>query len=333
MRVASLFCVLSLSLALGACATRGGDGATRGGDGAPVFLSGQAAPIAFETWLDRLAEERVAVVFLGELHDNERHHQLQAAAVAGLERRFAEEGGVAGLVFEMIPQAQEQTVLETRGWPAVAGAAQSEAVGPAIDWASSGWPDWAMYAPILKAAPSAYLAGGGYPRRALMQAAVSADWLSREPEAGRFGLDRPLPKAQQQAREAKQIKSHCDAIPASVAPMMVDAQRARDGRLAAAALRARAAAAAEGRDGPVVVIAGSGHARLDYGAPALLRLAEPDLAIHALAFVEDVDLAAEGGADFQRAAEDAALFHAAAPTGGPLTPRGDPCAAFKRAKG
>ena len=287
-----------------------------------IERAGQAAS-AWSAYLDAIAADRVDVVFLGERHDNEHHHRLQSKATAGLGRRFAAQKGVAALVFEMIPFAKEPAANKARGWPAAADAAQSRAVAEAVDWARLGWPDFALYAPILEAAPAAYIGGGGYPRGALMRSASSPDWLSKEPNAARFGLDQPLPKAQQAGREQAQIVSHCNAIPASVAPMMVDAQRARDARLAEAILRARAAARGEGRMGPVVVITGSGHARRDFGAPALLARAAPELKIVSLAFVEP----GEGDA-----ATLAAKFDAWARTPPPIEPRGDPCEAFKNRK-
>jgi uncharacterized iron-regulated protein len=61
-------------------------------------------------------------------------------------------------------------------------------------------------------------------------------------------------------------------MPPEMLPAMVDIQRLRDARLAQAALDAHAQTG-----GPVVVIAGTGHLARDWGAPALLEKAAPDL--------------------------------------------------------
>ncbi|MEL6980477.1 MAG: ChaN family lipoprotein [Pseudomonadota bacterium] len=289
------------------------------------FYAPEAEALGLQEWLDAVGSARPDVIYLGERHDSEAHHALQSAVVAGLEARFEAEGGVAGLVFEMIAEAKEPAALRARGWPGRAGPGASDAVAEAAEWDKSGWPDFALYAPILEAAPGAYVAGGGYPRQAVMRAATDADWLRREPGAARFGLDQPLPTAQQAAREAAQIASHCNAIPPEVAPMMVDAQRARDARLAAAILRAREAAAAEGRTGPVVVITGALHARLDYGAPALLTRAAPNLSQLSVAMVERE----EPLSGFEIEPARAALFDVWAPTPPPAVERPDPCLAFK----
>ena len=287
-------------------------------DAPPRVEAEGRAPQAWRDFLDQL---RAEVVFLGERHDNEHHHRLQAEAVAALDRRFADQGGVSALVFEMIPEAKEKAANAARGWPEAATAAQSDALGEAVGWAQSGWPDFALYAPILRAAPRAYIAAAGYPRRALMRAATTRDWLSNEPMAARLGLTLPLPPDQQMAREQAQIASHCNAIPASAAPMMVAAQRARDASLARAVLRAREAAARKGLSGPVAVITGGGHARRDFGAPALLRRAEPSLRVVSLGLIEP---------DGAEARELATRFDVWARTPGPKSPRGDPCEAFRK---
>ena len=53
---------------------------------------------------------------------------------------------------------------------------------------------------------------------------------------------------------------------------MVDVQRLRDARLAQTALRAL-----NETGGPVVVITGNGHARADWGVPAAIKTARPDV--------------------------------------------------------
>lgn len=282
--------------------------------------------VALSAAIDRMVAEGAEAVFLGERHDNAVHHRLQARIAADIA---AGPGGrpVAGLAFEMIAPEKEDAVQAARGWPAPASAEASRSVGAAVGWEGSGWPDWALYAPILEAAPEAYVAGGWYPREALMAAAKAPDWLAAEPDAATFGLDQALPPAEQAARDREQIEAHCDALPATVAPRLVAAQRARDARLAAAVLRARARAAAEGRPGPVLAISGAGHARKDHGAAALLARAAPDLRIVSLAFVE---LADPEDPEALRAAgrEAAGQFDLIVATS--VQEREDPCAAFRK---
>jgi uncharacterized iron-regulated protein len=202
------------------------------------------------------------VYFLGEIHDNPAHHRTQADWVAAL--------GPKALVFEMLTPDQAGRVT-----PALI--ADAEQLGAVLGWADSGWPEFAMYHPIFAAAPDAAYLGAAVPRdaaRAAMSQGVAAAFGG---QAARFGLDRPLPDDEQARREALQLRAHCDALPGEMLPGMVAIQRLRDARLAERALEAL-----DRYGAPVAVITGNGHARRDWGAPAALALAAPDLQIFAL---------------------------------------------------
>ena len=205
------------------------------------------------------------VVILGEVHDNPQHHRNQAEAVAAIQP--------AALVFEMMtPEQASLVAVENRGGPGL---------GAALGWAEAGWPDFAMYQPILTAAPGAAVYGAAVPGEALMGLRDPAAVVGLLPDA-RFGLTESLPAADQFAREAAQLAAHCDALPAELLPYMVAVQRLRDATLAARALEAFAA-----NGGPVVVITGTGHARRDQGVPAALALAAPDLQVLSVGQLED----------------------------------------------
>ena len=62
---------------------------------------------------------------------------------------------------------------------------------------------------------------------------------------------------------------------------MVAVQRYRDATFARAALKAL-----ETYGPPVAVITGNGHARTDWGIPALIAQAAPEVPTHAIGFVE-----------------------------------------------
>ena len=110
------------------------------------------------------------IVIIGEIHDNPAHHQMQEAIVSALRP--------SALVFEMIPQAREDTVntLRERGAP-------QDEIAAALDWAETGWPDFAYYADILDAAPEARIFGAGQPmvdvRRAAAEGAAGGLWSRR----------------------------------------------------------------------------------------------------------------------------------------------------------
>lgn len=236
-----------------------------------------------------------AFVVLGEIHDNPHHHRVQAEIVAALEP--------GALVFEMIPQAKEDEVNRLRS----EGASRDE-IAAALEWEARGWPDFAMYAPILEAAPDARVFGAGLPVEDVRRAAVEGAAAAFGVDAGIFGLDLALDPADQAAREATQAAAHCDALPADMLPGMVEAQRLRDAAIANSARWARTISG-----GQVVVITGTGHADRIRGMPAALAVADPEARILSLGQFEEPPAEPE--------AFDAYMLS-------PAPEREDPCAAF-----
>ena len=234
------------------------------------------------------------VVFLGELHDNPAHHLRQAELVSEL--------APTALVFEMLTQAQADLVSPEL-------VADEAALEAALGWNDSGWPDFSMYYPIFAAAPEAAYFGAAVPRDVARAAMAEGLHTGFRGEAEAFGLTTPLPEEQQARREALQLAAHCDAMPEEMLPIMVDIQRLRDAELAYSAVQAF-----EAHGGPVVVITGNGHARMDWGAPVYLMAAAPALRIAALGQGED-DGAPSGLFDVVESA--------------PPAERGDPCTAFR----
>lgn len=232
------------------------------------------------------------VVFLGEVHDNPAHHANQAKAAQAL--------APAAIVFEMLTPSQAAKITPDL-------LISEAALGEALGWADSGWPDFSMYYPIFAAATSAQFFGAQMPREEVQAVLQGEDVATAlDGAAADFGLTEPLPDAQQQEREAMQMAAHCDALPEEMLPIMVMAQRLRDARLAQAATEALQATG-----GPVVVITGNGHARTDWGAPALMN--------------ENVSVVALG--QLEQQPEDAQPYDHWVVTA--PAERDDPCAAFK----
>ena len=256
------------------------------------------------------------VVMLGERHDNPVHHQWQAWIVRGLDSAV----GVGGLAFEMIPESREADAAAHLA--STEGEARASGLGAAIGWEESGWPDWALYAPIVAAAPDAVVTGGGIERKALRAFAKDpAGW----PRAEAYGLTAPLDAQAQAVREAEQIAAHCDALPKDLAPVMVMAQRIWDASFAAAALRAKPEA------GVTVAILGNGHVRSDRGAPKALSRVSPETRVASVGMLE-VLAAPESlsPADMVAAAGDSGQFDFVVFT--PVVEREDPCAVFEKSK-
>ncbi len=258
---------------------------------AVLLAGGLALPLRAEV----VPPPGMDVYVLGEVHDNPAHHAEQARLVALI--------APGAVVWEMLDAGQAASLEGVdRGDRAT--------TARVLDWAQSGWPDFAMYHPIFVAAGDAVHVGAAAPRADLR--AVMAEGLGAVIGAAgvtEWGLG-PLSPEDQSARQAEQAEAHCDALPVDLLPGMVQAQRLRDWYLAS-----RAVAAAEAGQGPVVVITGSGHARKDQGVPALIAAARPGLKVWSLGQVE----VPEGSASDPGLPYDAVIAT-------PPVPRGDPCA-------
>ena len=234
------------------------------------------------------------VVILGEIHDNPAHHAEQAEQVERLQP--------AALVFEMLtPDQAARVTPELRG--------NLEALKAALDWDASGWPDFSMYYPIFTAAPEASIYGAMVPRDAARDVFETGPAEVFGEGAKHYGLTEDLPPEQQEARESLQMEAHCDALSEDMLPGMVAVQRLRDAVLARTVVTAM-----NDTGGPVAVITGNGHARGDWGVPAVLGRVAPDLDVWTLGQTEE-DRPLEGDFDTVRSA--------------PAPDRPDPCDAFR----
>ncbi|MEM8825090.1 MAG: ChaN family lipoprotein [Pseudomonadota bacterium] len=216
------------------------------------------------------------IYVLGEIHDNPVHHEVQA--------RLVEELSPNAIVFEMLTEDQAGHLN-----PSVPR--DPQALDEVLGWSETGWPDIAMYAPIM-----------ANPDTPILGAAGEVGDL-----AG-YGLDAPLPPAQQAEREQLQADAHCGALPEDLLPQFVARQRQIDAQFAARTLAALAEYGA-----PVVLITGNGHARKDWGVPAAIERVRPDVTV--LAVVQGEDGRVPPGGDV--------VFDAPAPD------RPDPCEAFR----
>ncbi len=261
-----------------------------------VMLAGaaQAGEIDMKA-LDHLQPHDV--VLLGEIHDNPWHHRGQARAIRALHPK--------AVVFEMLSPEQAARIT-----PALLG--DQQALETALNWKASGWPDFALYYPVFKALGQARIYGAALPRAKVRRAFDVGAAAVLGPRAALFGLDQPLPAKQLRTRMDEQFEDHCQAMPRDLMKGMVEAQRLRDGALARATLQAL-----DDTGGPVVVIAGKGHVRRDWGVPALLRVARPDLDMLSIGFLEEAPSAPP---PFD-------LWVVTRPA-----PREDPCKQFEKAK-
>jgi len=196
---------------------------------------------------------RARYVILGETHDNPEHHRLQRVVLEALTGR-GEKRAMAMEQFDTDYQAA-MTAAQARG-------ADAEAVADAGHFDRRGW-NWPLYRPLVELALER-----GWPLVAANLSREAARAIVADP--ARADLP-PAPPAVAAALERDIIDGHCGAAPeAKRLAGMVQAQRARDARMAAVL-----------RPGSVL-IAGAGHARRDRGVP--LYLSSTD--VLSIAFIE-----------------------------------------------
>src|SRR5213593_1930643 len=209
---------------------------------------------------------------LGERHDHPEHHEFQA----WLLRRMVESGRRPAVAFEM---------LDTTQAPALArhlatSPRDAAGLGDAVGWRAASWPEWRLYQPIAEIALAAGLpvVAANLPATAA-RAVARGDLAALDPAlVRRHALDRPAPA--QAALEDEIRAAHCGALPDTLVPGMVTAQRARDAEMAERLVAGQ-------RDG-AVLIAGAGHVRTD-AVPRALALLAPEARVVSVAWVEVAD--------------------------------------------
>lgn len=241
--------------------------------------------VAGEEMLARAAEARH--VILGETHDNPEHHRLQRAALESL----AGGGAPRALAMEQFDSEHQQAIDA-----AAAKGADAEAIANAGRFDREGW-SWPLYRPLVEFARQR-----NWPLVAGNLSRAEARAIVADPSKS------GLPAATAELRlalEQAMVDSHCGARPdARRLAGMVEAQRARDARLAQA-LAARS---------PSVLITGNGHARRDLGVPLYLPRAE----LVSIAILE-VEAGKAAPQDYGAGRFDYLWFT-------PRQPRRDPCA-------
>jgi uncharacterized iron-regulated protein len=216
--------------------------------------------IAFDALLERATASRL--VILGETHDNPEHHRLQARVLAAMLKA----GRAPALAMEQFDHEHQAALDEARR----RGERDPERIAEAGRFDRKGW-SWPDYRPLVELAIANDLP--------IVAANLSREEARAVARTGRLaeGLAAPTPELRA-ALERDLVEGHCGTSPppATLAGM-VEAQRARDARMASALERS-------GERG-AVLIAGAGHARRDRGL-ALYLSGAARVQLLAVAFVE-----------------------------------------------
>ncbi len=237
----------------------------------------------------------VAVLLLGEQHDNGEGHRLRAEAL----RTRLEAGWRPAIAMEQFDREQ-QPALDA----AMRECGDADCVIARVVPAKSSW-HWPFYKPVIALAMRYKLPLLAANLSRADAGKVIQDGMASALDAGtirRYGLDKPLPVAVLSAQVAEVRSGHCGMLPEEMLEPMARAQIARDVTMAET-LRTHAANGA-------VLIAGNGHVRRDIAVPYWLH--RQGLSTLSVGYVEQI--AAPG--EFDEAHRIAAVE------------RADPCAAL-----
>ena len=219
-------------------------------------------------------------ILLGETHDNVRHHQLQAQVI----RLLVENQRTPGVAFEMLDQNQQDSIEQFQtGHKGLKN--KNDAFARAINWENSGWPEWSYYRPVFHAAIDNNLP--------IIAANFDSELIRKVIKQGSQVLPsdyQVLVKKYQYSPALKKeleqevLSAHCDMLPEKMLSPMLLGQQSRDLAMTRAMQSYLSSPAQTGRG--IVLIAGSGHTRTDYGVPYYLQQEMPKLKIISIAFME-----------------------------------------------
>lgn len=209
-----------------------------------VWSSSAQEWVSLDRLIAQLAPTRYILV--GEVHDNELHHQRQLALLERLQLR-----GRRVLALEIFDR-------DDQGW--LASKPSLEEIGERVS--ARGW-DWGLYRALVNSAldwgwplQAANLSRSDAMRVARGEVALPAEVAARLGDAGRQALLQDL------------VDSHCGHLNHATASSVLRAQQARDAAMAAVLQEAW-----QRWQLPVVLIAGNAHVRRDYGVPVYLDAA------------------------------------------------------------
>ena len=229
-----------------------------------------------ETKLSDLEQQLAKTDFLliGEIHDNPDHHRWQADVVLALAKSRDHKPAV---VFEMVPE-RLQPVLDGAN---IAEATEGGSLGGDLEWEARGWPAWVMYRPIFAASlqNGLRLKAGSLDRSQLREISKEGVGKLGTKQLEAYGMSDDLADSLRDDLATELKRSHCDLLPDSSIPAMVDVQRLRDGVMANAIVTANTG------DG-AVLIAGNGHTRKDRGVPLVLTKRNPGAKIISVGLIE-----------------------------------------------
>lgn len=210
------------------------------------------------------------LALLGERHDNVRHHERRGELLRALKRRI----GQTTVVVEHLDRERSFDFNAV----CIGSDHGLERVLSNIGFDAKGW-RWPLHQPLFSALATsgANVIGGNISRSIARRIASEGEAALPLASAARL-VATPLPETARERLDADLVRGHCGELDANRLPGLRLAQRARDAAMADTLL----AASTPGK--PVLLLAGNGHVRRDYGVPTLLGSTRR---IVSVGFVED----------------------------------------------
>lgn len=252
--------------------------------------AGGILEVATGRWIDEAtlleALRRADFVLLGERHDHPDHHALQARLIESLSTR----GRRPAVAFEMLDAEDAPALASVRALDGDA-AARAEALRRAVAWEQSGWPDWALYAPVFEAAlaPDLTIVAANLGSAELTALRRGGAAVLSPPRRAELLLDAPADPEEFRALSEQIREAHCGHAPEAALERMVDTQRAWNAQLARALWLAQSEPPAAGDTDArrsAILIAGNEHVRRDRGVPRWLARMAPGARLVALGLLE-----------------------------------------------
>ena len=226
----------------------------------------QAIYVKKEQFLAQLPESRY--ILLGENHDNISHHVHQSNIISALAKaRLA-----VSVHFEMIDDAQYENLKQDEH-------RNLNELIDSLNKSDTGWQYERMYKVVFDQVLQA-----GYPYRPANLSYADIRSIIKKGENNVPGdiknllVDVPLSMNKTHELEQEVIEGHCNALPASMVPPMMLAQRVRDARMGLSMM--------DSDMDHRVLIAGNGHVRKDRGVPMYLAVKHPQEKIMTVGFTE-----------------------------------------------
>ena len=224
----------------------------------------QAEPLPYADVLDDLAEVRV--IYIGERHTLERHHEMQAKILTDLALKDLP----LALGLEQMESAQQPHLDRYNR-----GEIDFEQLAEATDWAKR-WQNYQQYRPVLEAARKA--------KAPVIALNAKSETVRQVARSG--GVDRLAPELRKQLPAEMQLQDppyekalalqmmvHAAATPQSLRPM-IEAQISRDESMAQALSMFMQSEPGRGRK--MLVLCGAGHVAYGLGLPTRVRRRLPD---------------------------------------------------------